>query len=114
MSISKIDIIIPVYNRAHLIMDTLRSIQCQSFKDWNCFLIDDGSEDNLEEVVGEFIQIDNRFHFFKRPPDRRKGANACRNFGFEKSTSPFVYWFDSDDLLKPNALETYIHAFHPS
>lgn len=114
MNESKIDIIIPVFNRAHLIMDTLNSIRNQSFNEWICYVVDDGSEDHIEEVVSGLMLIDSRFKFYKRPIDRIKGANSCRNYGFELSSSAYVYWLDSDDLLRADALETYFNAFNTS
>jgi glycosyltransferase involved in cell wall biosynthesis len=106
-----VSIIIPTYNRAALISKTLESIQNQSYKDFECLIVDDGSEDDSEEIIQLFIDSDNRFQFHKRPLNRIKGPNACRNFGFENAKGEFVYFFDSDDFLKPDALETYINAF---
>jgi len=106
-----ISIIIPTYNRADLIIQTLESIQNQSYKDFECLIVDDGSDDNSEQVIQEFIVSDNRFQFLKRPVKRKKGPNACRNFGFENAKGEFIYFFDSDDFLKPHALQTYINAF---
>ncbi len=106
-----ISIIIPTYNRADLISKTLESIQNQSYKDFECLIVDDGSEDDSEEIIQLFSDSDNRFQFHKRPLNRIKGPNACRNFGFEISKGDFIYFFDSDDILKSNALETYFNHF---
>lgn len=111
MSNHLISIIIPVFNRANLIIPTLVSISEQSFEDYECLIIDDGSTDSTEAVVLKFIETDNRFKFYKRPLNRTKGPNACRNYGFEKAKGEFIYFFDSDDYLKPNALETFIKGF---
>jgi glycosyltransferase involved in cell wall biosynthesis len=106
-----ISIIIPTYNRANLIIQTLESIQNQTYQNFECIIVDDGSDDDSEKVVSNFIEKDNRFQFYKRPSDKIKGPNACRNYGYEKSKGEFIYFFDSDDFLKPHALETYINAF---
>jgi glycosyltransferase involved in cell wall biosynthesis len=111
---SLISIIIPTYNRVDLITQTLESIQNQSYKNFECLVIDDGSTDNTEMIVQKFFKIDNRFQFYKRPSGRKKGPNACRNYGFEIAKGNFIYFFDSDDFLKPHALETYIKAFQPN
>lgn len=108
-----VSIIIPTYNRADVIIQTLESIRHQTYKNFECLIIDDGSEDATENVVNKFIESDTRFHFYKRPTTKIKGPNACRNYGFEKATGNFIYFFDSDDYLKPNALETYVKAFNP-
>ena len=100
-----ISIIIPTYNRAHLIGETLESVISQTYKNWECLIIDDGSEDYTDELMEFYSQIDSRIRYYKRPMDRRKGANACRNYGFELCEGEFVNWFDSDDLMHPEKLE---------
>lgn len=97
----QVSIIIPFYNREHLILETLESIHSQSFQNWECILVDDHSTDESFEIASNFIKKDSRFKLFKRPNDRVKGANACRNYGFEVSLGEFVNWFDSDDIMHP-------------
>jgi glycosyltransferase involved in cell wall biosynthesis len=104
-----VSIIIPTYNRAHLISDTVISIQKQTFKNWELIIVDDGSKDNTEQVVTSFLG-DKRIRYFKRPNDRLKGGNAARNYGYEQANGEFVKWLDSDDLLTPNCLEDQINA----
>lgn len=58
-----------------------------------------------------FEELDPRFKVFKRPENRQKGANACRNFRFEQSRGEYINWFDSDDLMERNFLETKITSF---
>lgn len=99
-----ISIIIPTFNRAHLIGETLDSILAQTYQNWECIIVDDGSTDTTEELIATYIAADSRFQFFHRPSDRPKGGNACRNYGFEKSKGVFIKWFDSDDLMKPEFL----------
>lgn len=108
---SLISIIIPAYNRADLIISTLESIRNQTYPQFECLIVDDGSEDETAEVVSEFMESDSRFLFYKRPAGSIKGPNTCRNYGFEKAQGDFIYFFDSDDFLKPHALETYIANF---
>jgi len=105
MAESLVSIIIPTYNRAHLISDTLNSIQNQTHKNWECIVVDDGSTDNTEELLNRYVSNDDRFIFTKRPESKPKGANACRNYGLELSKGQFVNWFDSDDIMHTNKLE---------
>jgi glycosyltransferase involved in cell wall biosynthesis len=100
-----ISIIIPVYNRAILLPLTIESIKAQTFTDWECILIDDHSTDNSLEVMLGLQQNDTRIKAFQRPSHLKKGANACRNFGFTKSSASYIKWFDSDDIMLPNHLE---------
>ena len=106
-----VSIIIPTFNRADLIIDTLRSIRAQTYQNFECLLVDDGSTDESNQVISSFCNSDKRFQLFIRPQNRIKGPNACRNYGFEQAKGDFIYFFDSDDFLKPNALETYINVF---
>lgn len=101
-----VSIIIPTYNRAHLIGETLESILAQTYTNWECIIVDDGSTDDTEKVVGKYVYKDPRFRYYHRPADRPKGANACRNYGFERSNGEYVNWFDSDDLMVADKLST--------
>lgn len=103
-----VSIIIPTFNRAHLISDTLDSIIAQKYKKWECIIVDDGSLDDTKSVVENYIKKDSRFKYLERPNIRQKGANACRNFGFENSAGEYINWFDSDDLMMPKKLELQV------
>ena len=103
-----ISIIIPTYNRAFIIRETLNSILVQTYPYWECIIVDDGSKDNTFEVVNEYVNKDNRFSLFNRPENIIKGPNSCRNYGFSRSKGDFIKWFDSDDLLAVEALEKIV------
>lgn len=94
-----VSIIIPTFNRAHLISETLDSVLAQTYENWECIIVDDGSTDKTIEVVNTYVLKDSRFQLHYRPVDRIKGANACRNYGFEKSKGEYIMFLDSDDIL---------------
>ncbi|MCH3884982.1 glycosyltransferase family 2 protein [Tenacibaculum aquimarinum] len=108
MNNSLVSIIIPIYNRAHLIEETLDSITAQTYTNWECIIVDDGSTDNTAKILANYCVKDIRFQFHQRPLNRPKGANACRNFGFELSRGEYIKWFDSDDIMKPEFLKNQI------
>lgn len=110
MNSKLISIIIPTSNRAHLIIETLVSIQKQTYVNWECLIIDDGSTDNTISVLSNFLKYDNRFTYLRRPKNRLKGPSSCRNYGFELSKGSFVQFFDSDDIMHHNHLEEKIIA----
>lgn len=110
MSFPRASIIIPVYNRAHLIADTLDSVLNQSFNNWECLVIDDGSTDNTMEVVKDFCNKDERFKFYSRPQNHKPGGNGARNFGLGKSKGSFVNWLDSDDKLHMDHLKAHVEV----
>lgn len=103
-----VSIIIPTYNRAHLIGETINSIINQTYQNWECLVIDDRSSDQTEKLIEFYASKDERIKYFQRPKNLMKGANNCRNFGFEMSRGEFVKWFDSDDLLKPDSIKIQV------
>ena len=109
-----VSIIIPVFNREKLIVETLNSIQNQSYTNWECIIVDDGSTDSTENCIQTFVEKDKRFAYYHRPITYIKGANSCRNYGFEVSSGEFINWFDSDDVMLPDCLEQRIKAFTPT
>ena len=100
----KVSIIIPVYNRELLLPETLDSILAQTYINWECILVDDGSTDDSLSVCNSYAQQDVRFKVFSRPASTMKGANGCRNFGFQQSDGEFIQWFDSDDLMEKDLI----------
>jgi glycosyltransferase involved in cell wall biosynthesis len=103
-----VSIIIPTYNRAHLIRDTLNSVLAQSYPNWECIVVDDGSTDNTDAILAGFIGKDNRFQYLHRPDDRLKAASTCRNIGFENSKGSYIQYLDSDDMISENKLAEQI------
>jgi glycosyltransferase involved in cell wall biosynthesis len=101
----KVSIIIPMYNRVSLLPETLDSILAQTYINWECILVDDGSTDETLSVANEYARKDSRFREFSRPSHIRKGANGCRNYGYNLSDGEFIQWFDSDDLMENQLLD---------
>lgn len=106
-----VSIIIPTFNRAHLILQTLESIKKQTHTDWECLIIDDGSTDDTQKVLQDYMADDPRFRYHLRPQTLKKGPNSCRNYGFSLSKGQYVKWFDSDDILLPEALARQVSLF---
>jgi glycosyltransferase involved in cell wall biosynthesis len=92
------------YNRAHFILDTLLSIQSQTFLNWECLIIDDGGNDNTQEVISSMLEDDQRFQYLKRPDNYKKGLPGCRNYGLDISKGEYIIFFDDDDLIHPHNL----------
>lgn len=101
---SLVSIIIPTYNRAHLVSETLSSVLNQTYSNWECIIVDDGSTDTTVDVITDFIKGDNRFCLLVRPDDRKKGASSCRNIGLENSKGRFIQFLDSDDIISPDKI----------
>lgn len=104
----KVSIIMATYNRANLILETLDSIRKQSFLEWECLIIDDGSTDKTYITVEKYVVDDNRFILKKRPGNYSKGLSGARNYGLECTKGDFIIFFDDDDLIPPNNLSTCV------
>lgn len=104
-----ISIIIPTYNRAHLIFETLDSVLVQTYENWECIVVDDGSTDGTDGLLAEYIKKDNRFKYLINA--RTKGAQGARNTGILNAKGNYVQFFDSDDIMYPHHLKTKMDAF---
>ncbi|TDE04582.1 glycosyltransferase family 2 protein [Flavobacterium hiemivividum] len=108
----KVSIIMATYNRAHFIVETLKSIQSQTFLDWECLIVDDGGTDNTIEVITPFLLKDDRFKYYKRPNGYQKGLSGCRNYGLDIANGQFIQFFDDDDLMHPKKIELQLSPFY--
>jgi glycosyltransferase involved in cell wall biosynthesis len=93
-------IVLPTFNRAHLIGVPIRSIISQTFNDWELIVIDDGSTDNTKEVVAGFN--DERIKYIYQNNQER---SAARNHGIKNAAGKFICFIDSDDLWYINHLQ---------
>ena len=77
----KLSIVIPCYNKSSYLIDMIKSIIRQTFKDWELILVDDGSDDNNFKVISNFVLSDSRIKLVQRsrPP---KNGNTCRNIRY--------------------------------
>jgi glycosyltransferase involved in cell wall biosynthesis len=109
-----VTIIIPFLNREGFLTATLNSILKQTFHQWECILIDDGSTDNSKYICDKFILSDGRFQYYKRTDNYKKGGNGARNMGAGKANSNWLIFLDSDDLLAHDCLEQRIKTINNS
>ncbi|HEY1872329.1 MAG TPA: glycosyltransferase, partial [Chitinophagaceae bacterium] len=102
----KVSIIMPTYNRAIYIGETIESIQRQTYSNWELIIVDDGSTDNTEEVVSKID--DERIIFYKAG---RIGTNGkVKNIGLKKTSGELIAFMDSDDLWAETKLEKQVAA----
>ncbi len=101
----KVSIIMATYNRAHFIVETLKSVQAQTFFNWECIIIDDGGTDNTKEVITPILEQDHRFLYIQRSNSYKKGLPGCRNCGLDLARGEYVIFFDDDDIVHPQNLE---------
>ena len=97
-----ISVIVPVYGVEKYIAKCLLSIQQQTFKDFECIVVDDGSPDNSAEIGKKAVEGDDRFIFVAKP---NGGLASARNFGLNYAKGEFIAFVDSDDWVEPDFLE---------
>lgn len=94
-------VIIPTYNRADVVVSSIRSVLSQDFQDLELIVVDDGSTDHTKEVISQIEDYRLRY-FFKKNEER----GAARNFGVRMAKGQYVTFLDSDDFLFNNHLLT--------
>ena len=97
----KVSVIIANYNNAKYLSDCLRSVATQSFTDFECIVVDDGSTDNSARIIRKFSRNDKRFiPVFQK----NVGTSAARNRGLDMARGEYIAFLDSDDCFCPDAL----------
>ena len=99
---SRVSIIIPIYNTERYLSQCLDSVLCQTFADWECILVDDGSIDRSDKICDEYVAKDSRFRVIHK---ENGGVSSARNLGIQESKSDYVCFLDSDDRMKKDHLE---------
>jgi len=102
----KVSIIMPTYNRAAYIGETVESIRNQTYQNWELIIIDDGSDDNTEEIISQ--TNDERIRFYKAGRIAINGK--IKNTGIRKACGDLIAFIDSDDLWEPSKIEKQVAA----
>ncbi|SPP99895.1 hypothetical protein NBG4_130018 [Candidatus Sulfobium mesophilum] len=107
-----VSVIIPTYNYCVFLRDAIRSVQEQTFANWECLVIDDGSTDDTRQLVEAISARDRRVRYFYQ---KNQGLSAARNTGSRESVGDFLQFLDSDDLIERSKLELQVEYFmnHP-
>ncbi len=106
----KVSIVIPTYNRAHFITESIQSVLAQTFTDFEIVVVDDGSIDNTKEVVNNFQDPRIKYTY-----QENQGVAAASNRGFKLSRGKYIAFFSSDDILIKDAVEKGVQVLdrHP-
>jgi glycosyltransferase involved in cell wall biosynthesis len=102
----KVSIIMPTFNRAGLIIETIESIRNQTYPNWELIIIDDGSEDATESVIAGVN--DERIQYYKT--EHSGDVSKVKNMGLQRASGDFIGFDDSDDLWAPSKLEKQVAA----
>jgi glycosyltransferase involved in cell wall biosynthesis len=103
---SLVSVIMPAYNAGQYLQEAIQSIIDQTHKNWELLIINDGSNDNTEEIILSYQ--DTRINYFKQS---NKGVSTARNVGLANVHGEFVCFLDADDVWPPNSLKDRIDVF---
>lgn len=103
-----VSIIVPCYKQAEYIAETLDSVLAQTYCNWECVIVNDGSPDNTEDIVAKYIAVDDRFKYFWK---ENEGVAKARNYGVMNSMGEYVLPLDADDLIEPTYVEKAVDWF---
>ena len=101
---SKVSVIIPNYNRADMVLETIKNQQAQTIPPHEIIVVDDGSTDGSPEVIRKYAPKVTLLE------QENQGPGAARNWGFEHATGDYIQFMDSDDLASLNKLECQVRA----
>ena len=101
-----VSIITPVYNCEQLIEQTIKSVQNQTYKNWEMILVDDCTPDNSAEIVKKYASEDSRLKYYKL--EENSGAAVARNKALSEAKGRFIAYLDADDLWKPEKIEKQV------
>ena len=102
-----VSVILPVWNRADLVVEAIKSVQLQIYTNWELIVVDDGSTDQSGEKIAQFLE-DKRIQYLRIP---HQGVSAARNVGLANSRGDLIAYLDSDDLWYPAFLARMVEAF---
>lgn len=100
-----VSVIMPSFNTARFIPESIKSVQSQSYKNWELIIIDDCSSDNTDDVIQPFLS-DDRIRYLKN--EKNNGAAVSRNRALREAKGKWIAFLDSDDLWMPEKLEKQI------
>lgn len=101
-----VSIVMPVYNGRKLIEASILSILHQSYSNWECIIVDDGSIDSTKEYINDLTSLDNRFRIIHHPYNM--GRSAARQTALDAAKGKYLAMLDAEDLWHPNKLETQL------
>lgn len=101
----KVSIIIPIYNTEKYLKECIDSVLNQTMSDYEIILINDGSTDNSEKIALEYSKKYSNVYLINQ---ENKGQGAARNIGIKESSGEYIYFLDSDDMIKQNLLATCV------
>ncbi len=98
-----ISVVIPLYNKSEFVLDALNSVVAQTFRNWECIIVDDGSTDGSKQIVQEFIETHPGRWILSSQVNL--GPSAARNVGISLAKGKYIAFLDADDFWHKQKLE---------
>ena len=102
-----ISVVIPAYNAGQFLDETLESVLSQTYENWECIIVNDGSTDSTESVAKKWCEKDSRFRLTNK---ENGGLSSARNWGIKESKAEYIAFLDADDILTSDSLEVRINV----
>lgn len=102
-----VSIVVPAYNVETEIEDCIRSVQQQTYPEWELLVVNDGSKDSTAAIVEKVAAEDSRIHLFNQ---QNAGVSSARNTGIREASGIYIAFLDGDDMWEPEFLEEMIAA----
>jgi len=100
-----VSIIVPCYNQSHFLNESLQSVLDQTYVDWECIIVNDGSRDNTESIAQQWCEKDNRFSYLYK---ENGGLSSARNAGITQSDGEYILPLDADDYIHKDYLSKLV------
>ncbi|ALJ04594.1 hypothetical protein APS56_05325 [Pseudalgibacter alginicilyticus] len=97
-----ISVIIPCYNQSEFLEETLLSVYNQTYNNWECIIVNDGSTDDSETIAENWVLKDNRFSYFYKS---NSGVSNTRNYALDRVKGNYIQFLDADDVINNKKLE---------
>ncbi|MBR3971971.1 MAG: glycosyltransferase family 2 protein [Ruminococcus sp.] len=102
-----VSVIMPVYNRADVVGESIESLIAQSYQHWELIITDSDSQDDTLAICQSFAERDSRIRVYS---SKYSGVSDSRNAGLDKVRGEYIFFLDSDDVIHPQLLETLVNA----
>lgn len=103
-----VSIIVPCYNQSQYLDEALQSVLDQTYHNWECIIVNDGSPDDTEVVAKQWVEKDGRFVYLKK---ENGGLSSARNYGIEQAKGELILPLDADDRIALNYIALAVQSF---
>lgn len=103
-----VSVVVPCYNQAEFLDEALQSVLDQTYQNWECIIVNDGSPDNTREIALKWVEKDGRFKYVEK---ENEGLSAARNTGIDNASGAYILPLDNDDKISPKYIEEAVKVF---